>query len=401
MKRYNRPIAIFIALAMLVLVAACGRTPQEDPPPPLAYPWVFVHGLNGYGEDSALPHYWGGTAGNLLESLRHAGFECYAPSVSAAGSAWDRAVELFAQLTGTQVDYGIAHSQRHDVERFGTTYEDPLFEGWGEQDEYGRRMRVNLLGHSFGGATIRMLAALLLHGCPDEQAAARAAGEDISPLFQGGKADWIFSITTIAAPHNGVSLLSALDFNPTLAAIAAAVSQTEIDTTLSALGINIPGVTSFTEFLRAAEDSNTAYADLSIAGAQALNERTALASQTYYFSFAVDGTNNGRPSADMSLPAQTLGVFISSFTMHPPAGINDQWRANDGLVNTISATFPFSEDHTIVNPEDFTPSPGIWNVMPIVRGDHGSVIGLGRTMEQTLPLYLTHMQMVDRLSTGE
>jgi len=41
--------------------------------------------------------------------------------------------------------------------------------------------------------------------------------------------------------------------------------------------------------------------------------------------------------------------------------------------------------------------PGQWYVMPTVRGDHGSVIGLGRTMDDILPMYLEHLRMVDEL----
>jgi len=34
----------------------------------------------------------------------------YAASVAPNGSAWDRACELYAQLSGTRVDYGKAHT---------------------------------------------------------------------------------------------------------------------------------------------------------------------------------------------------------------------------------------------------------------------------------------------------
>ena len=397
MKHCKRIIALAVAAAMIFVIAGCGlftRGPRGEP-----YPWVFVHGLNGYGDDSNIPiRYWGGLGGSLLQALEAEGFETHAPSVSPAGSAWDRAAELFAQLTGTQVDYGIAHSEANGIDRFGATFDTPLLEGWGEEDENGNLRRVNLIGHSFGGATIRMLAALLLNGSPAEQAAAAAAGEEVSPLFAGGKGDWIFSITTIAAPHNGVSLLSVLEINPGMAALARAMDQLQIDQIMDVLGIDIPGVRNFTQFLSAAEESNTAYADLSIPGARALNSLTAVAPGTYYFSFPVAGTDNrGRPTDDMALPARLLGQFIGSFT-HPASGITDAWRANDGLVNTISSTRPFGEPSvTISDIDELDPQPGIWHVMPVVRGDHGSVIGLGRTLEQTLPLYLEHMRMVDGL----
>ena len=44
--------------------------------------------------------------GDLIAFLRKKGFDCYAASVAPYGSAWDRACELYAQLSGTEVDYG-------------------------------------------------------------------------------------------------------------------------------------------------------------------------------------------------------------------------------------------------------------------------------------------------------
>jgi len=385
-----------IALILGLVMVSTGCTARTA----MRHPWVFVHGLNGFGEDDRLPlQYWGATGGNLLEALRYEGFEVYAPTVSPAGSAWSRAAELFAQLTGTQVDYGIAHSEAHGTERFGVAHDTPLFEGWGQYDENGSLRRVNLLGHSFGGNTIRMLAALLQDGCANEQAAAREAGEEVSPLFAGGKSDWVFSITTIASPHNGVSLLSLFDINPTMVAIAEALPQAQIDQTMQALGINIPGITNLAQFLRAAESQNTAFADLTLNGAQLVNQRTGLAPATFYFSFPVSGTDaNGRPDAnDMSIPSRLLATQIALFT-HPASGITSIWRENDGLVNTISATRPFTEAHVdVATLEGLRPEPGIWHVMPTVRGDHGSVVGLGRNLTDLLPMYLEHMQMVDGL----
>jgi len=83
-------------------------------------------------------------------------------------------------------------------------------------------------------------------------------------------------------------------------------------------------------------------------------------------------------------------------------GTDDRWKPNDGLVNTISATAPFDEaSETVSDPAALTPDalkPATWYVMPTVRGDHGTIIGLGRSMEQTLPLYLEQMRRIDELS---
>ena len=94
------------------------------------YPFIFIHGMMGWGEDlkvyKLLP-YWGVMCGNYTKMLRESGTEAYAPSVGPLSSAWDRACELYAQLVGGTVDYGAAHAPKYHHERFGRTYDQPLF----------------------------------------------------------------------------------------------------------------------------------------------------------------------------------------------------------------------------------------------------------------------------------
>ena len=165
-----------------------------------AHPAVFVHGLLGWGAQDALYRavpYWGLAAGDVLGYLNRCGYDCRAASVGIISSAWDRACELYAALTGGRADYGIAHAQRFGHARFGTAYPAPLVPGWGADKP------VDLVGHSFGGATARLLMQLLAHGCPEEVQAAEAAGETPSPLFTGGRTGWVHALVTIAAPHDG------------------------------------------------------------------------------------------------------------------------------------------------------------------------------------------------------
>ena len=78
------------------------------------YPYIFVHGMGGWGSETpyySLSPYWGGgllpgSDTDIVRILNENGVEAYAPSVGPLNSAWDRACELFAQLTGTVVDYG-------------------------------------------------------------------------------------------------------------------------------------------------------------------------------------------------------------------------------------------------------------------------------------------------------
>ena len=403
MAMKKRTIAMILALllALTAVLSACNINKEEGVA--TTYPYVFVHGLNGFGDDKGLPvSYWGATGGALLPELEKEGFLCVAPTVSAAGSAWDRACELYAAITGTRVDYGAAHSAAHGHDRFGRTYETALIPDWGTVDDNGNLRKINIIAHSFGGATARLMGGLLQTGSAAEQNIAAKDGSELSPLFEGGKGDWIFSLTCLASPHNGTSLLDMVDINPMISSIAGFLGgNAQIDKALSAAGVNFGGK-SLGDIMEAAKTQDTAYFDLTRGGAEQVNKLSPLHPNTYYFSYPVDGTDDGSPTKDMTLPLRVLGAVIGSFT-DEEAGIGEEWKPNDGLVNTISATAPFSDaKRDVAKAEDLTPDfayqPAGWYVMPVVRGDHGSIIGLGRTQEETLPLFLEQMRRIDALS---
>ena len=48
----------------------------------------------------------------------------------------------------------------------------------------------------------------MANGSVEEVAAAKAAGTAPSPLFTGGKADWVHALVAIAAPHDGSTFLN-------------------------------------------------------------------------------------------------------------------------------------------------------------------------------------------------
>lgn len=112
-----------------------------------------------------------------------------AASVGPISSAWDRACELYAQLTGTTVDYGAAHSAAHNHDRYGKTYAQPPFLRLG-----ARRKEFILFGHSFGGATVRLFTQIACEGIQEE---IDASPTDVSPFFRGGMDSWIYSVTTL------------------------------------------------------------------------------------------------------------------------------------------------------------------------------------------------------------
>ena len=163
--------------------------------------FVFVHGLSGWGSYDkrykTFP-YWGMLGGDLIRYLNRKGFRSYAASVAPEGSAWDRACELYAQITGTLTDYGREHSTRCGHARFG-----PDFTGRPLIPDLSSDSRIVLLGHSFGGATVRLFSELFANGSREERE--YAGTDDISALFIGGNADKIHSVVTLAAPTNGTT----------------------------------------------------------------------------------------------------------------------------------------------------------------------------------------------------
>lgn len=83
-------------------------------------PIILVHGFSGFTDDispSVLAHYWGGDKLNIRQDLEENGYESYEASISAFGSNYDRAVELYYYIKGGTVDYGAAHAAKYGHER--------------------------------------------------------------------------------------------------------------------------------------------------------------------------------------------------------------------------------------------------------------------------------------------
>lgn len=372
------------------------------------YPFVFVHGLLGWGERddiNAIVPYWGLAGANILPFLRAGGTQCYAASVGPVSSAWDRACELYAQLTGTTADYGIAHSAEFGHARFGISYDKPLFEGWSAEK------KANLIGHSFGGTTIRLFLDILADGRPEEVAAAKKAGTAVSPFFEGGRGDWVHSISAIGTPHNGTTFFEA---NPYSAAVIRSVYLTYA----KALGITKhKGVYDFKldqfGILKKSDESladavsrvigsgklpkeDSAYGDLSVDRALAINDRISLRDKVYYFSYPGSKTiislmsYSHRPCLTMTPALKVFAADIGGYYDKKTAGgnyIGKDWAENDGLVNTISAKYPTRSDGKCLTEGGSAgfvlqssmccnnALPGVWNVMPVANCDHLALIG--------------------------
>ena len=327
--------------------------------------YVLCHGLNGWGqydEQYKEKPYWGGASGDVAARWRDQGVDAYAASVAPQGSAWDRACELYAQIAGTRTDYGASHAATYRHDRFGRD-----FTGCALTPTWDDDTRLVLIGHSFGGATIRLLGELLAHGSEEERAA--TAADDLSPLFAGGMEQRIFAIVTLAAPTNGTT----------------AYDLTQ-DPSFDARRVRIPLryrlwdriLSSHTKIKADDRDPRDwASFDMTLDNAQALNARIATLPHVYYLSVACDSTKpaaNGTRVADRSLTDPLFvktGTLMGCYSGTTKAGcvVDDAWHANDGLVNTVSAHAPFGAPQKPLDPDHI--ERGVWNVMPDLHTDHG------------------------------
>ena len=422
MKKSKNFLCLLLALVMagslLLLPAAAANTQQSGAE---RYPTVYVHGLMGWGARDqiyAVTPYWGLTS-DLMPYLTSKGYESYAASVGPLSSAWDRACELYAQLTGTTVDYGAAHAAKYGHARYGVTYDKPLFEGWSADK------KINLVGHSFGGATARLLMQLLAHGCPEEVQAAEAAGEAPSPLFTGGKAGWVHALVAIAAPHDGSTFLNvqpdAANALSTLflgAARALGISAFKgvYDFQLDQFGIRKDDGETFSQALERVLHSDflshndNAFLDLTIDRALEINDDIGIEPNVYYFSYAGNQTVSNAAGDSFSPSPAMWGLFhpgsakMGRYYDRYTAGgfyINKRWLPNDGMVNTVSAFYPIHSDGTCLtrdgrqgwtNYDGYSNihfRPGIWYVMPVQSFDHIQFVGgmLNGSLVKTRALY--------------
>ena len=384
---------------------------------PVKYTYVLVHGLGGWGENSEMSktgNYWGATTGSLAGFLRGKGYDVVVPTVGPYSSTWDRTCELYAQLTGTRVDYGEAHSKAHNHERFGTEYTEPLVPDW------SKKAKLNLIGHSFGGETVRMLASLMANG---DEAEMKATGKETSELFKGGKADWIFSVTTLASPHNGSQLTeiaggvgkifgvdNAVDLmiKVVFSALSSAGADSgDLNLMLEQFGIGGDTYKNAADAIEAVTkaDNDHAFYDLSPDGAAKLNKKIKTVAGIYYFSYAystvmktASGKYTAKPgtSTTMLLSANLLGNY--KCTTKGGIEIDETWFDNDGLVSVASAAYPAGENHCELDETAAEIQKGIWNTAPVQSGDHGTPVGLGASASKTHDFYTKLFAMIDSLT---
>lgn len=340
------------------------------------YPVVLVHGL-------------GGMALNWMyrREIEDQGLRTIAFNVGKITSNWDRACEIYAQLKGTRVDFGVCHSRQYGHSRYGKDFTgQALFAEWDENH------KVHLWGHSMGGPTIRTLERMLRIGsdCP----------EDDSPLFKGGR-NWIASVTTMSGVLDGTSLIDILDRRQQLNMLktmvmvsAGIIDNTFVDVVyeidLEHWGLEREEGESFEEYWERVEDSyffseeneDICLYDLSIEGTRKFNNLGVLEyPDTYYFAFASERTKD---SVCVGLfceaPHQIAEVQMLPFlwyTANKMGKLSEtNFQKNDGLVNFMRQFCPNKNDSDIWRCPHFekTWNPGHWFVYEIDYLDHVQIV---------------------------
>ena len=352
--------------------------------------YIFVHGLSGWGSyDEAYRRmpYWGMRGGDLMAFLRERGFACAAASVAPTGSAWDRACELYAQLAGRRVDYGAAHSRACGHDRYGRDFSGcPLIPAWDADT------RLVLLGHSFGGTTVRLFAELLARGDAAERAAT-APGE-LSPLFAGGLEGAVHSVVTLASPMNGTTAYDMGEDDHFDPASVPVPWWSRILARWMSKGTK--------PRMDGRDPRDYAGPDMHLDRARELNGRMPPLPEVYYFSVPCRATQRQadgtcRPVRGMEPLFVMRSTLIGAYTGTTKGGIaaDGRWRENDGLVNTVSAAAPEGAPSRPLDREH--PARGCWNVFPVLEGDHMWLQGGLMRRHDIRPFYLDLLSWIGGL----
>lgn len=388
-------ISIALSFVLAFSVAVCGHAKKKDII--TDYPIVLVHGMGGHGENTFgqdKSPYWGLTEENdIAQYLRGKGFKVCVPSVGPLSSAWDRACELYAQLTGTVVDYGEAHSKEHNHSRYGRDYsgEAMLSSDWLETT------KINLIGHSFGGPTSMIFSSLLTYG---DEAEIKASGENVSPLFEGGHDDAINAVLTLESPFNG-ALIDNVMYDSKIGLVALATmahiegmkENPSTDYIFDQFGITTKPIdgnkakfnpTGLFNLIRS--EDNCGY-DMTLGGAKENCEKYKASNNIYYFTYAANMVTikNGFRTVDAKTGSvlAPFGFITSMLAGGKYNGIktDESWAYNDGLVSAPSAKYPYSQNHADYV-DGMKLEKGVWYSMGVFFGNHG--YGVGASTQEEL-----------------
>ena len=345
----------------------------------------------GWGPDEMAGYkYWGGK-NDITNYLKEQGFEVYTASVGPVSSNWDRAVELFYQIKGGQVDYGQDHAKTYGLIQKPEAKNFP-----GLYPEWDKNHPIHIIGHSMGGQTGRMLQYLLESVFYLEE---EKEQPEESTLLGYVHAGWITSITTMSTPHNGTTLSDiirkSIPFLQDVMGVAAVVGNDFFDFDLQQWGFEKRREETWVAYFRRMREhkawgtGNMCAWDVSLEGARSLNTLAPVSSDIYYFSYATSNTKLDStsgfhvPHKSMNLilwaNARIMGRKKAYWT--DGTATDSTWYENDGIVNTISQLGPTTgtngEDHIVAYKAGELLIPGQWYHIKTYNLDHKAFIGHG------------------------
>ncbi len=377
---------------------------------------MLIHGFMGWGPDEMGNYnYWGGKS-DYVNMLKNEGFDVLEVSVGPISSNWERAIEVYYQLKGGQVDYGRDHSEKYGIIQKPKSkfYQYPLYEKWDENNP------IHLIGHSMGSQTARMLLYLLSSSFNEIQIK-NISGQ--SSLLTKTSSTMIRSITSISGPNNGTTLAGivtkTIPFIQYFVGIAGLVGSNRFfDFDLEQWGLyrfdneRWPSYLNRLRKHQAFKTKNISSWDLSLAGAKELNGILLADPEVYYFSLVTSTTkkkpnsNNHFPSKETSIITKSRAKLLGSRPGYWGDGssTDSTWFENDGVVNSISMFGPKTgvngSDPIIKFDTDDILIPGQWYWQKIDDMDHWNIIGHlcnERRKKLSQDFFLDHVQVLKSL----
>ena len=341
----------------------------------------------GWGEEEMGPYkYWGGWF-DLVGELEKEGYTIFVASVGPVSSSWDRAIELYHQIKGGQIDYGKDHS-----EKYGLIQKPPEKNFKGLYPQWSEKNPLHFIGHSMGGQTVRMLDYLLNNVLQDSLGTIEK-----SKLLGKTNKGWIKSITTLSTPHNGTTISdfvnAGIPFLQNFIALAGVAGNSFYNFDLEQWGFKRFNEESWINYFKRMkqhsiwDSKNTVAWDSSIEGAKEINSLCVANPDVYYFSIANyktkidEDSGYHKPMKAMSniikVQARLMGrkkAYYSDGT-----STDSTWYLNDGVVNTVSMYGPTTGSS---GPDPITEFrqgdvviPGQWYIMGNHEYDHSALIG--------------------------
>jgi len=355
------------------------------------FPIVLIHGFMGWGpNEMGNYNYWGGKH-NYVNMLQNEGFKVIEVSVGPISSNWERAIEVYYQLKGGQVDYGKAHSNKYGIiqKPHNKIYNNPLYSEWDKDHP------IHIIGHSMGAQTARMLQYLLessIYENQDDKVLEK------SNLLKEKKNGMIRSITSISTPHDGTTLTEIITkmipFIQYFIGIAGFVDGNGFyDFDLEQWGFYRFKNERWSSYLNrfrkhnAFKTKNISSWDLSLSGAKELNSNLIVSPDIYYFSL-VTSTTRTKTNSQYHIPLKATSIITRSRAKllgsrvgywEDGTSTDSTWYENDGVVNSISMYGPTTgingADPIIKFDKNDILIPGQWYWKKIEGMDHWNIIG--------------------------